>query len=167
MADGFLGTSASIMLDVVLCSLLLVIPLLAFSIYLVRWRKNYVWHKRVQVTLGLVLLVVVSLFEIDMRLQGGFWEMAKDSPYVAEDGDGWKFIFPGLLYVHLTFSISTVVLWAATLILALWQFPNPPHPSAFSPTHRAMAWIAVCDMVATAVTGVMVYYFGFWVTGSE
>ena len=153
--EGFLGTPASIMLDVIVCSLVLVVPTLSFSIYLVRWRKNYLWHKRIQISLGVVLLIIVLLFEIDMRRQGGFWTLAADSPYA----DG-RFL-PTLLGVHLTFSISTVLFWFITFITALRRFSNPPAPGVFSPVHKTMAWIAVADMVATVVTGLMVYYFGF------
>ena len=155
MADGFLGTSASLMLDVVVCSLILVVPTLAFSIYLVRYRRNYAWHKRIQIALGAVLLVVVALFEIDMRMQGGFWAMTEDSPYYES-----KFL-PMLLGVHLVFSVSTVLIWAWTLFTAIRRFPTPVGPGEFSPVHRALAWIAVLDMVATVVTGLLVYYYGF------
>lgn len=155
MGSGFLGTPASIMMDVVVCSLVLVVPALVWSVYLARFRRNFVLHKQVQLILGVVLLIVVVLFEVDIRLQGGFWEMAKDSAYYHTA------FLRHLLTVHLFFSISTVILWAATYATALKYFPSPPKPSPFSPKHRVMAWIAVVDMVATVVTGLMVYYFGF------
>lgn len=155
MGSGFLGTPASIMLDVVVCSLALVVPALLWSVYLARIRRAYLLHKRVQLVLGVVLLVVVVLFEVDMRMQGGFWEMAKESAYYQTA------FLRNLLGVHLFFSISTVMLWAVTYATALKFFPSPPRPNSFSPKHRIMAWIAVVDMVATVVTGLMVYYYGF------
>jgi len=157
LKNGFLGTPASIMLDVVVCSMVLVVPTLIFSIYLVKGLRKYDLHKSIQLTLGLVLLLVVTLFEVDMRLRGGFWAMASQSPYY-----GTAFL-EYLLYVHLFFAISTVILWSITYYFALKRFPSPPRPTAFSPTHRVMAWIAVADMGANVVTGLMVYYFGFWV----
>ena len=65
--DGFLQTRASIMLDVVFLAMFAVVPLLGWSIHLVRNRRNYALHKRVQLTLGILLLVAVTLFELDMR----------------------------------------------------------------------------------------------------
>ncbi len=66
--DGFLGTRASLMLDVVFAAMFVVLPVLAWSIQQVRYHRRYVLHKRVQLLLGTVLLVAVTLFEIDMRL---------------------------------------------------------------------------------------------------
>lgn len=145
------------MLDVVVCSLVIVLPALALSLYWARLKKNYLWHKRMQIGLCSVLLLVVVLFEADMRLQGGFWKLAKNSPYAE------TLFLHRLLGVHLCFSVSTVFLWTSTIALALKLFPNPPGPSRFSPKHKAMAWIAVADMTGTVVTGLMVYYYGFWV----
>lgn len=158
MGKGFLGTPASLMLDVVVCSLVLVLPMLAASLYVVKARNNYALHKLLQIALSAALLVVVLLFEIDMRLQGGFWVMAKDSPYA--DTAFLKI----LLYVHLCFSITTVFVWYGTAIWAIRRFPSPPGPNAFSPKHKLAAWIAVADMAGTVVTGLMVYYYGFWLT---
>jgi len=155
MADGFLGTPASLMLDVVVCSLVLVVPTLLFSIYLAKFKRNFRLHKKVQLVLGVVLAVVVCLFEVDMRMQGGFDELAKDSAYFGTT------LMRNVLYIHLFFSVSTVFIWIATYVTALRSFPNPIAPSAFSPKHKLMARIAVADMVATVVTGLMVYYFGF------
>ena len=158
MGKGFLGTPASIMLDVVVCSLVLVVPLLLISIWLVKFRQNYLAHKKLQIVIFVALAVVVTAFEVDMRLQGGFWAMAKDSPYVDTA------FLRNLLFIHLFFSITTVILWVTTFVTAIRKFPNPPGPSGFSPTHKLLAWISVIDMVATVVTGLMVYYYGFWVT---
>ena len=58
MSNGFLGYGASLMLDVVVCALVLVVPTLAYSIYVVKIRRNYVRHRNVQVALGAVLLVI-------------------------------------------------------------------------------------------------------------
>ena len=71
MGKGFLGTDASLMLDVVVTSLVVVVPVLLWSLWLAKFRRNFTLHKWVQVTLSAVLSVVVILFEVDMRLQGG------------------------------------------------------------------------------------------------
>src|SRR5262245_11531055 len=71
--DGFLGTRASLMLDVLVLGMLVVVVVLSWSIYQVKVHRRYVLHKWTQVVLGAMLLVVVVLFEIDVRLHG--WEM--------------------------------------------------------------------------------------------
>ena len=57
MSNGFLGNDASFMLDVVVCALVLVVPALLTSVYLVKVHKNYLVHRNMQVTLGVVLVV--------------------------------------------------------------------------------------------------------------
>jgi hypothetical protein len=75
--DGFLGTRASLMLDVVFAAMFVVLPVLAWSIQQVRVHRRYLLHKRVQLTLGTILLVAVTLFEIDMRLND--WTLRANS----------------------------------------------------------------------------------------
>jgi putative membrane protein len=82
--SGFLGTRGSLMLDIVVVAMAVILPVLAYSIYLVRVRRRYELHKRIQLVLAVVLLVTVVLFEADVRING--WrDRAEPSPYY--DGD--------------------------------------------------------------------------------
>jgi putative membrane protein len=159
MQDGFLGYPASFMLDVVVCSLAIVVPTLIFSLYAVKVRRNYALHKRLQITLGIVLLVAVGLFEIDMRLQGGFEQILKKRPRPLSRQE--LTFFEQVLLVHLGFAVSTVILWGATLRLALKRIPIPPAPSPHSPLHKFLGWLSAIDITLTSATGLMVYYYGF------
>jgi hypothetical protein len=159
MNDGFLGYRASLMLDLVVCALAIVIPTLLASLYAVKIRRNYTLHKRLQITLGVVLLMTVGLFEFDMRLHGGIVGiLAKRSRPLspAELASFYR-----LLYVHLFFAISTVFLWGTTLSLALRRMPAPPGPCSHSSLHKLLGWLSVVDITSTSVTGLLVYYFGF------
>jgi hypothetical protein len=98
--DGFLGTRASIMLDVVFMAMFAIVPVLGWSIWLVKYRRNYLLHKRVQVALLIVLGVAVGLFEIDVRFISGWRERAEPSPYYASvesAGPVWDAIFVKML----------------------------------------------------------------------
>src|SRR6266568_3687669 len=79
--SGFVpGSRGSLMLDVVFVTMFIVAPLLLASVYLVKYRRQYGLHKKLQLTMAAVLLVAVLLFEFDMRLNG--WEeRASPSPY--------------------------------------------------------------------------------------
>ena len=68
--DGFLGTRASLALDVVCLGMVLVVLILGWSIRLVRVHRNYSLHRRVQLGLAGLLLVVLTAFELDVRLHG-------------------------------------------------------------------------------------------------
>ncbi len=70
--NGFLGSRASIMLDVVFLAMFLVLPLVGIGIGLARFRRQYTWHKRMQLTLATVLLLTVAAFEIDMQWISGW-----------------------------------------------------------------------------------------------
>lgn len=175
--DGFLGSRASLMVDFVLVAIVSVVPVLAWSIWLVRVRKNYVLHRRVQLTLAVALLLVITLFEIDVRFVSGWRPRAVASQYYASlDSDGyfWDVVFRSLLrfdYVpswvarilalHIIFAASTVVLWTTVSGFALKHFGNPPRPGKYGLAHRCLGWLTAVDTVFTAVTGVAFYWLAF------
>ena len=106
-----------------------------------------------------MLLAAVGLFEVDMRLHGGIdGILAKRSrPLSLSERSS----FDNLLYVHLFFAVSTVVLWATTLVLALKRIPNPPAPCEHTRLHKRLGWLSAADITLTSATGLMVYYYGF------
>jgi putative membrane protein len=156
--DGFLGTRASFMLDVVALAMAVFLPALAASIFMVRYRRRYTLHKRLQLTLGVVLLVTVAAFEADMRVNG--WrDRAASSSYAGRDGStDWVMLALG---VHLCFAVSTALLWAIVIIQALRHFPKPPAPAAHSRWHRRVGYCAAFDMLMTAITGWIFYWLAF------
>lgn len=155
---GFLGTRASLMLDVVFLAMFAVMPVLMWSIWQVRYRHNYLLHKRVQLILACVLGAAVTLFEIDMRVNG-WTDRAIESPYYGEAGaPGPLFL---MLYVHLFFAITTTLLWITVIVRALRRFPNPPHPGEHSASHIFWARLAAIDMGLTTVTGWLFYWLAF------
>jgi len=175
--DGFLGTRASIMLDIVFLAMFAILPVLFWSIYLVRSKQMYAWHKRIQVCLGLVLLIAVALFEIDMRFVSGWRDRAMPSPYYGPIHDAPPIIatifrdllklpeVPGAVFqalgIHLIFATTTAVLWVIVISRALLNFPCPPVPGPHSRSHRFWGWIAAWDMLGTSVTGWVFYYLAF------
>ena len=60
--NGFLGTRAPLMVDVVACALFLLLPLLGLSVWLARYRGRYLLHKRLQLAMAIVLLLAVLAF---------------------------------------------------------------------------------------------------------
>src|SRR5689334_2809450 len=153
--DGFLGTRAPLMVDVVFVAMFAVVAVLAWSVFVVKVRRRYSLHKWTQVTLGAILLVAVILFEIDIRLHG--WEERAAN---AIGGQPAQAVYTAL-YIHLVFAISTVILWPTTIGLALANFSNPPLPGPHSRIHIPLARVAAIDMVLTAVTGWIFYWLAF------
>ncbi len=153
--NGFLpGSRASIMLDVVFLAMFLVVPVLGWSIYLVRYRRNYALHKKLQLALAATLLIAVGLFEIDMQLMTDWEQRAVASPYYPREV--WT-----SLAVHLCFAIPTFLLWIAVVTRALRRFPKPPAPSPHSASHVFWARLAALGMLLTAATGWVFYWLAF------
>lgn len=153
--DGFLGTRASLMLDLVCLAMVVVIVVLAWSIWQVRRHRRYVLHKRAQLTLAGVLLVVLTAFELDVRLHG-WQERAAD-----ELGGKASQLVLTALSIHLFFAVTTVLLWIVVIVLASRRFPNPPSPNSHSPFHRRWARLAALDMLLTTLTGWVFYVLAF------
>jgi membrane-associated HD superfamily phosphohydrolase len=147
------------MLDFVVVALVLIVPILIFSLYTVKIRKNFLLHRNLQLLLGIVLLVAVALFEVDLRMQGGWQAVVnKGDPKLTPE----KMTFVArLLYVHLVFAISTPVMWITTIGLALNRFSNPPQPGPHSRWHKTLGWLSTIDITLTSVTGLAFYYMAF------
>lgn len=159
---GFLGYDASFMLDFVVTALVLIVPVLAASIWLVRYRRRYALHKQLQLLLAAVLLLAVGAFEVDLQWVHGGWKnvvnKSPDSPRLT--GDDLAFV-QQVLAVHLIFAISTPIVWAVTIVLALRRMPSPPAPSPHSRLHKLLGWISTIDLVLTSITGLAFYYVAF------
>lgn len=160
--DGFLGYRTSFMLDFVVCALILIVPLLVYSLWLVKAKKNFLAHKRLQVTLGIILLVAVGAFEIDLQVVHGGWEniVSKSHPDETDLAAKVEQARP-YLWVHLVFAVTTPFLWFTTLALALRRFASPPSPGIHSQTHKILGWLSTFDITLTAITGLIFYYVAF------
>jgi putative membrane protein len=160
MRDGFLGWNATFMLDFVVCALVLVVPAILFSLYQVKIRRNFQFHRNLQLLIGAVLLVAVTAFEVDLQLIHDGWESVIAKRERPLDEAALARVRQ-ILHVHLVFAISTPVLWALTIILALKRFPTPVAPGAHSRVHKTLGWLATVDITLTSVTGLVFYYFAF------
>jgi len=159
MKDGFLGYHTSFMLDAVVVALVLVVPVLVFSLYSVKVRRHYTLHRNLQIMLAVTLLAAVIAFEVDLHLvQGGWQNVVKKGPEIS---DSQLALIHRLLRIHLIFAASTPLLWALTIILALRGMPNPPAPSKHSRLHKFLGWVSTMDLVLTSVTGLVFYYMAF------
>ena len=159
--DGFLGTRASLGMDVVLVGLIALLPVLAWSVALVR-RGRYVAHKRLQLFIVAALLAAIVVFEIDIRLVSD-WRVraAGGPPWGGTPNPWWPAGVLAALGIHLVFAVSTPVLWAWVVWEALTRFPVPPAPGSHGPRHRKMARLAALDLLLTAITGTIFYWLAF------
>ena len=160
--DGFLGYQTSFMLDFVVCALVIIVPMMLYSLWLVKIKKAYNKHKWLQIALGAILLVAVTAFEVDLQIVHGGWEniVRKSHPDEVALAAKVEEARP-YLQVHLLFAVTTPILWAVTLIQAFRRFPSPPVPSRHSRVHKTLGWLSTVDITLTAVTGVVFYDVAF------
>jgi hypothetical protein len=151
---GFLGTRADALLDLVIVSLVIVIPVLVFSWRQVR-QQHYSLHKRIQIALLVVLTIAVGAFEANMRNRGGIFAATTASPYAGTA----KLNF--WIYFHSVCAIVTTILWFGLLAVSLLKFSKPPQPNSFSRTHRMVGRCGMILMVVTGLTSLPVYIYGF------
>lgn len=157
--NGFLGTRGSFMMDLVVLAMVLVLVLLAVSVRLVKQGK-FAGHKKLQLVLGMTLLVAVAAFEVDIQFVSKWRERAEPSPYF-EAIRAWSCPAGVALMVHLCFAVPTALLWVVVITRALRQFPRPPQPGPHSAAHRLWGWLGTGGMLMTAVTGWVFYWLAF------
>ncbi|HET6423873.1 MAG TPA: DUF420 domain-containing protein [Planctomycetaceae bacterium] len=160
LRDGFLGNHASFMLDFVVVALVLIVPILLYSLYAVKVRRQYTLHRNLQLLLGVVLLVAVALFEVDLHFVQGGWEQVVAKRPVKLTTEQLAQVRT-VLRIHLIFAISTPFLWVITTVAALRRFPNPPTPGPHSGWHKFLGWASAIDITLTSVTGLIFYYVAF------
>jgi putative membrane protein len=159
MKDGFLGYHTSFMLDAVVVALVLVVPVLLFSLFSVKIRRQYVLHRNLQLFLAAALLLAVCAFEVDLHLiQGGWENVVRKGPSLSAEQLS---LIQRVLRIHLVFAGSTPILWGVTIAFALARFPRQPHPNAHSRLHSVLGWASTVDLVMTSVTGLIFYYVAF------
>lgn len=162
LRDGFLGNHASFMLDFVVVALVLIVPILLYSLYAVKVRHQFVTHRRLQLLLGGVLLVAVALFEIDLHfIQGGWEAVVAKRPEPMRLTPAQLAEVRSVLRIHLLFAISTPLLWTITIVAALRNFRSPPAPGPHSGWHKLLGWASAIDITLTSITGLIFYYYAF------
>ncbi len=145
---------APFIIDLLECSMFFVLALMSYSIYLVKIKKKYQLHKRIQILISCLLLVVIVFFEIDIRLHG--WrQYAEISPY-----------YPGMvflsLFIHIIFATLTLVFWSLTIYhgIKFFDFKNP-RPNEYSMRHKKIGKISAVLLFITTITGTIFFYLAF------
>lgn len=151
---GFISPRSDILIDIVMLSFVIILPILIWSWSQVR-QRHYQNHRNIQLSLGIVLAIAVALFETDLRLSGGIFELTKDS--VVAD----TFLLNFWIWSHMAVSILTSLIWIVLIPLSLSRFGNPAKPNAFSRTHKLWGRTGMITMMLTGLSAIPLYYYGF------
>lgn len=152
---SFLGARCDVLMDIVVISMVIILPLLWYSVKKVKEERAFKAHKNIQLTMFIILFFVVLLFEYDMKQNGGIFEMVKGSSYEG------TFFLNFMIYFHTFLSITTSFIWLVLIIVSLRKYGKRKLPGSFSKTHRLWGKIGMWDMALTCITGLILYIFGF------
>lgn len=151
--QGFLGTKALFFMDVVTIYFALLPFLLAFSIsYAVK--KEFKKHLISQGIILAITLVIVLVFEIGVRVSGGFVEYAKDSS-ISYD---FLLIF---LIIHIVIAIASVSGWLYLFISSIKEYKQNGLENFSNTKHKKIGKAIFLSLTISSIMGVCIYIFLF------
>lgn len=124
------GARCDVLMDIVVVSMVIILPLLWYSVKKVKHDHNYKLHKNIQLTMFTILFFVILLFEYDMKQNGGIFAMVRGSAYEG------TFFLNFMIYFHTFLSITTSLIWLILIPVSLKKFGKNPRPGKFSKTHK-------------------------------
>ncbi|RME83376.1 MAG: DUF420 domain-containing protein [Planctomycetota bacterium] len=158
MWKGFLGYQPLFLMDLVLLSQVIIIPLLFLAIYFAK-KGNYKLHSRLLLVLTLLLLIAVISFELEIRHYGGLPAIAK---MVGKEKNTQTLIFRINFFIHLLLSGLVAPLWLYILYGGKKHFTfSNPTPNEYGKTHRFLGKIAFIGALLVGFTGAFNYYLAF------
>ncbi|QKJ22789.1 DUF420 domain-containing protein [Poseidonibacter lekithochrous] len=150
---GFLGTEALLFLDIATVYFALLPIFLGISIsYAIK--KQYKKHFISQSIILAFTLILVIIFEIGVRLSGGFMEYAKSSS-VSYD---FLVIF---LIVHIIIAIGSVGGWLYLYISAFKEYRKNGLANFSMKNHKKIGKSIFATLTLSSIMGVMIYIFLF------
>lgn len=149
-SEGFLGTSAPFYLDFATVYFAILPFLLAFSIYLAT-KKEYKKHFISQAIILGVTLVVVVIFEIGVRIDGGFLEYSKNSNI------SYDFLLTFLI-IHILIAIFAVGGWLYLFISTYKAYKNN---SLDTKKHKKIGKAIFIALTISSIMGIFIYLFLF------
>ena len=149
-SEGFLGTSAPFYLDFATVYFAILPFLLAFSIYLAT-KKEYKKHFISQAIILGVTLVVVVIFEIGVRINGGFLEYSKNSNI------SYDFLLTFLI-IHILIAIFAVGGWLYLFISTYKAYKNN---SLDTKKHKKIGKAIFIALTISSIMGIFIYLFLF------
>jgi len=150
---GFFGTRAPMYLDIVGVYFLL-LPLLLFISIRFAVKGEIKKHFISQITIFLLTLVMIVVFEAGMRLVGGYEAYIQDSPIS-------RSYFISFLIVHIVIAILSVNLWSYQIISSIKMYKRDELYGDNALRHKNLSRILMIGLSITLIQGASIYYFLF------
>jgi len=148
---GFFGTKAPLFMDVITLYFAFLPFLMGFAI-MMAVKKRYDLHFKMQMAIYIATISVVVIFEIGVRLFGGF------NAFMHESNANYTFMLTFLI-IHIIIALLSVVLYTILMHSAVKKYKL--HSKPFISSHKKFGIITYLGMSITSITGVLIYYFLF------
>ena len=150
-SQGFLQTNAPFYMDLV-TSYFAILPFLLMAGIVMAMQKRLELHYKMQLSTFILTLVMVVIFEIGVRVSGGFSEFMKS----ANVNETFMFLF---LLTHILIALASVVAWSILIYSAVKEFKLGAKP--FVKSHKKLGMLVYAGMSVTSLMGVTIYYLLF------
>ena len=150
---GFLTHKAPLFMDIV-SLYFFILPILLFLAIRLAINKKFVQHMQAQFAIFIITMVFIVIFEIGVRVVGGFGEFLKDSS-VSTD------YFITYLIIHILIALASVVGWIIMMIKSYSSYKQDKFNSPFFKTHKKYSKILFVGITLTAYSGIGIYIMLF------
>jgi len=149
MEPGFLGTRSPMFMDLVTLFFALLPFLVGYSIYLAV-KGKYQKHLQSQLLVFAMTLFMVIVFEVGVRIDGGFHAYMQESS-ISYTG--------ALIYlvIHILFALVTMIAWGITIYGAYKAYREVGIGAPYFILHKKRARWVFLAIVINAVMGTLMY----------
>ncbi len=147
--SGFFGTNAPMYMDIITLYFTMLPFLMGSAIYMAI-KRRYKLHKMMNLSIYIVTLLVVVLFEVGVRFSGGFEVFMKHS-----NADYTYMII--FLLVHIIVAIISVVLYS----IIIYNAVRDMNKESEYISHKRLGVIVYIGMSITSIMGALIYYYLF------
>jgi len=150
---GFLGTRAPFFMDFVTLIVAL-LPLFVYIAILFARKKRYKLHALLQNIIFLFSVIVITYFELGVRVGGGF------SAFMQESGVSYTYASV-ILVLHIIIAIVSFFYWILIIMRANYEFVKKLIPGRASKAHKILAIKTFIGIILTSLSGIWVYLLLF------
>jgi len=151
--SGFLGTSAPFYIDFVTVYFTIFPLLMGFTIFLAI-KKRYKEHFISQAILLVITIVITIIFEIGLRISGGFLEYAKESDL------SFNFMLT-FLSIHIFIAVVALIGWVYLFISSLTNYRQNRFETIKNSNHKQIGKLVFFSMTLSSLMGIFIYLFLF------
>ena len=128
------------------------LPFLMGSAIYMAIKKRIKLHYTMQLSIFIMTLIVVVIFEVGVRLSGGFSSFMQSS----NAHPTYMMIF---LVMHILTALVSVVLYSVLIYSAYKEFKLKKEPIVKN--HKKLGKLVFLGMTLTSLSGLLIYYFLF------